>query len=49
MEEAELVATDVLVAREWWLEERWLVVVCQVVKTAAECQSIVSSSQIEDF
>ena len=41
--EAGLVAADVLVVR-WWLEERQLVLACQLVKTAAVCQSADSSA-----
>ena len=47
--EAGLVAADVLAVWHWWLEERWLVVVCWVVKTAVVCQSVGSSSQIRIF
>ena len=42
--EAGLVAADVLAVRWWWLEERWLVLACQLMKTAAVCQSVGSSS-----
>ena len=45
--EAGFLAVDVLAARQWCLEERWLV--CQLVKTAAVCQSVCSSSQTEDI
>ena len=38
-----------LAVRRWCLEERRLVVACQLVKTAAVCQSVGSSSQTEDF
>ena len=38
--EAGLVAADVLAVGLWWLEERWLVVVSQLVKMAAVCQSV---------
>ena len=41
-------AADVLVVRPWWSEERQLVVVCQLVKTAAVCKSVDSSSLTED-
>ena len=42
--EAGLVASDVLaVRRRWWLEERRLVLVCQLVKTSVVCQSVGSS------
>ena len=41
--EAGLVAADVLVVRRWWLEERWLVLACWLVKTTAVCQSVGSS------
>ena len=45
-EEAEavagLVAADVLAVRQWWLDERWLVVVCQLVKMV--CGSVGSSA-----
>ena len=40
--EAGLVAADVLAA-QWWLE-RWLVVVCQLVKTAAVFRTVGSLS-----
>ena len=33
----------------WWLEERQLVLACWLVKSTAVCQSVDSSSQIEDF
>ena len=41
MEEAEagLVAADVFAVSGWWLEDRWLVIVCQLMKTTAVCQS----------
>ena len=42
--EAMLVAADALAVRRWWLEERRLVVVCQLVKTAAVCLSAGSSA-----
>ena len=42
--EAGLVAADVLTVRPWWLEERRLVLACQLVKTAVVCQSVGSSS-----
>ena len=44
--EAGLVTADVLAV--WWFEERCLVIVGQVVKMAAVCRSVGSSSQIED-
>ena len=47
--EAGLEAADVLAVGLWWLEERWLVVVSQLVKMAAVCQSVGRSSQIDDF
>ena len=47
--EAGFVAADVLAVWRWWLEETWLVLVCQLVKTAAVCQSACSSSQTENF
>ena len=47
--EAGLVAADVLAVWRWWLKERRHVVACWVVKTAAVCQFVGSSSQIEDF
>ena len=40
-------AADVLAVRWRLLEERRLA--CQLVKTAAVCQSVGSSSQTEDF
>ena len=40
-------AANVLTA-QWWLEERQLIVVDLVVKMAAVCQSVGSSSQTED-
>ena len=51
MEEAEalLVAADLVAVRQWWLEERQLVLVCQLVKTVVMCQSVRSPSQTEDF
>ena len=51
MEEAEtgLVADDLLAVGQWWLEERWLVLACRLVKAAAVCQSVGSLSQTEDF
>ena len=42
-------AADVLAVRQWWLEERQLVLMCQLVKMVAVCQSVGSSSQTEDF
>ena len=42
-------AADVLAVCLWWLEERWLVVACWLVKMAAVFQSIGSSIQTEDF
>ena len=42
-------AAEVLAVGLWWVEERWLVVVCQVVKTSVVCQSVGSTSQTEDF
>ena len=47
--EAGLVAADVLAVRQWWLEEKWLVLACHLVKTDVVCQSVGSSSQTEDF
>ena len=47
--EAELMAVDVLAVRWWWLEEKQLVLVCQLVKNAAVFQSVGRSSQTEDF
>ena len=46
LEEAEvgLLAADVVAVRRWWLEERWLVLVCRLVKMAAACQSAGSSA-----
>ena len=35
--------------RQWWLEEKRQVLVCWLVKIAAVCQSVGSSSQTEDF
>ena len=40
---------DILVVRQWGLEERWLVLACQLVKTDAVYQSVGSLSQTEDF
>ena len=42
-----VVAADVLAVR--WLEERWLMLECQLVNTAVVCKSVGSSSQTEDF
>ena len=42
-------AADVLAVRQWWFEERQLVLVCQLVKTAVVYQSVGSSLQTEDF
>ena len=39
-EQGRLVAADVLAVRYWWLEERRLVLVCQLVKMAAGYQSV---------
>ena len=47
--EAGLVADDALAVRQWWFEERKLVLVCQLVKTAVVYQSVGSSLQTEDF
>ena len=44
-----MLAGDFLAMMWWWLEERWLMLVCQQVKMAAECQSVGRSSQTEDF
>ena len=41
---AGLVAADVLAVRQWWLEERRLVVVCLLVRMAAVCRSVGSSA-----
>ena len=46
---AGLVAADVLAVRWWLMEERRLVLACWLEKTAEVCQSVGSSSQIEDF
>ena len=46
--EAGLLTADVLAVRQCWLEERWLLLMCQLVKTVLVCQSV-SSSQTEDF
>ena len=47
--QAGLVDADVLTVRRWWLEERRLVLVCQLVKTVLVCQSVGSSSQTKDL
>ena len=47
--EAGLVMTDVLAVRWWRMEERQLVLACQLVKTAAVCQSVGSLSQTKDL
>ena len=47
--ETGLVVADVLAVQRWWLKKRRLMVVCQVVKMAAVCQSVGSSSQVEDL
>ena len=44
-----LVAADVLAVRQWWLQERRMVLACWLVEMAAVCQSVGSSSQIENF
>ena len=51
MEEAEagLVAADVLVVRHWWLDEKWVVAECQLVKMTVVCQSAGSSAIREYF
>ena len=35
-----LVVANVLAVRQWWLEERQLVLACQLVKTAVVCHSV---------
>ena len=45
----EVVAADVLAVSQSWLEEGRHVLVCRLVKTAVVCQSVGSSSQIEDL
>ena len=47
--EAGLQAADVLPVWWWWLEERQRLLVKCIVKTVEVCQSVGSSSQIEDF
>ena len=47
--EAGLVDADVLTVRRWWLKERRLVLVCQMMQTVLVCQSVGSSSQTEDL
>ena len=46
--QAGLVAADMLAVRRWWMEERGLVLMCQLVKTAEVYQYVGSSSQTED-
>ena len=41
---AGLVVIDVLAVRWWWLEERQLVLICQLVNTAVMCRSAGSSA-----
>ena len=46
---AGLVAADVLAVLRWWLEERQLVLACQLIKIAVQCLPAGNSSQIEGF
>ena len=46
--EAGLGAADVLAVRQWFLEERRLMLGCQLVKITVVCQSA-GNSQIGDF
>ena len=48
VEEAKAGLVVANLVKQWWLEERRLLLVCQLVKMAAVCQSGRSSSQTEE-